>query len=65
MYKGFTAKYNCDTLVYYERFNDINDAISREKQLKAGNRNRKINLIQKMNPEWKDLSEDFEYDFDF
>lgn len=40
-YKGFTAKYNCDKPVYYEEFNDINQAIDREKQLKAGNRKRK------------------------
>ena len=55
-YKGFTEKYNCDKLVYFEEFNDINLAISREKQLKSGNRQRKIDLIETENPEWNDLS---------
>ena len=44
-YKGFTSRYNCDKLVYFEEFNDINQAITREKQLKAGNRRRKEQLI--------------------
>ena len=44
-FKGFTHKYNCDKLVYFEEFEDINEAILREKQLKAGNRIRKENLI--------------------
>ena len=44
-FKGFTTKYNCDKLVYFEEFNDINQAISREKQVKAGNRKRKEDLI--------------------
>ena len=39
-YKGFTSKYNCDKLVYFEEFENINQAIAREKQLKAGNRKR-------------------------
>lgn len=56
-FKGFTAKYNCDKLVYFEEFTDINQAISREKQLKAGNRKRKEDLINKDNPEWNDLSD--------
>jgi len=55
--KGFTAKYNCDKLVYFEVFNDINKAIEREKQLKAGNRNKKEILINCQNPEWLDLAE--------
>jgi len=53
--EGFTKKYNVNKLVYYEIFNDINFAIDREKQLKAGSRKRKINLIKKFNDEWKDL----------
>ena len=53
--EGFTKKYNVNKLVYYEVFDDINNAISREKQLKAGSRKRKINLINKFNNEWKDL----------
>lgn len=54
-YFGFTNKYNLDKLVYYELFDDIINAIIREKQLKAGSRQKKIDLINKMNPEWKDL----------
>lgn len=55
--KGFTSKYNLDKLAYYEVFEDIENAIFREKQLKAGNRENKIKLIEKLNPYWKDLSE--------
>ncbi|SFW65204.1 putative endonuclease [Sinomicrobium oceani] len=61
-YKGFTAKYNCDKLVYFEEFSDINEAIAREKQIKKGNRKRKEILIQKTNTEWKDLSEGWIFD---
>tara|TARA_R110002073_G_scaffold17446_3_gene65643 strand:- start:4452 stop:4751 length:300 start_codon:yes stop_codon:yes gene_type:complete len=57
LFKGFTSKYNCDKLVYFEDFNDINLAIAREKQLKSGNRKRKENLINKNNSEWNDLSD--------
>jgi len=56
-YKGFTSKYNCDKLVYFEEFTSIDQAISREKQLKSGNRKRKEELINSINPEWDDLSE--------
>ena len=52
---GFTKKYNIKNLVYYEIFNDIQEAIVREKQLKAGNRNKKIGLINSMNSNWDDL----------
>ena len=52
---GFSNKYNLFKLVYYEMVEDINSAISREKQLKAGPRRRKIDLINGMNPDWKDL----------
>ncbi|MCB9989437.1 MAG: GIY-YIG nuclease family protein [Rhodospirillales bacterium] len=52
---GFTAKYNCNKLVYYELFNDMEHAISREKQIKSGSRKKKIELIEKLNPEWRDL----------
>ncbi len=62
-YKGFTYKYNCDKLVYYEDFNNISLAIEREKQLKAGNRNRKEFLINQENPEWLDLSDDWVFAF--
>ncbi|RSK41492.1 GIY-YIG nuclease family protein [Mangrovimonas spongiae] len=57
-------KYNCDKLVYYEEFSDINQAIAREKQLKAGNRNRKEELIKSENPEWNDLSDGWLFYFD-
>lgn len=53
--KGFTHKYNVDKLVYFESFDDPMAAISREKQLKAGSRKKKIELIEKDNPEYKDL----------
>ena len=62
-YKGFTEKYNCDKLVYFEVFSDINEAISREKQLKKGNRKRKNELVNSMNSLWKDLSEGWIFNF--
>ena len=52
---SFTKKYNIKKLVYYEIFSDIQEAIIREKQLKAGNRNKKIALINSMNGNWNDL----------
>ena len=58
-YKGFTAKYNCDKLVFFEEFSDIGQAIKFEKKLKAGNRANKEKLIKNLNPEWKDLSENW------
>ena len=63
-YKGFTQKYNCDILVYFEEFEDINQAISREKQLKSGNRKRKEELINLENPNWNDLSDGWLFYFD-
>ena len=53
--KSFTTRYNADKLVYYEICEDINAAIAREKQIKAGSRKRKVELIEKLNPEWKEL----------
>ncbi|HVA96443.1 MAG TPA: GIY-YIG nuclease family protein [Candidatus Acidoferrales bacterium] len=55
--KGFTQKYNIDKLVYYEQFESINQAITREKQLKGGSRKQKTDLIEIVNPEWDDLYE--------
>ena len=55
-FKGFTAKYECNKLVYYEEYQWIQDAIAREKQLKAGSRQKKIDLIISRNPAWNDLS---------
>lgn len=53
--KGFTEKYNIHLLVYFETFNDINEAILREKRIKTWKRNWKLALIEKKNPEWEDL----------
>jgi putative endonuclease len=53
--EGFTKKYNVDKLIYYEVFDNPAEAIKREKQLKAGSRKKKVELINKLNPEWKDL----------
>jgi len=58
--EGFTSKYNVNKLVYFEECNDINAAISREKQIKGGSRQDKINLINSSNPDWKDLSGDWD-----
>ncbi|MDD5726319.1 MAG: GIY-YIG nuclease family protein [Patescibacteria group bacterium] len=57
---SFTAKYNANLLVYYETTSDVCSAISREKQIKAGSRAKKIDLINQMNPEWKDLSKEWD-----
>ena len=59
IYKGFSAKYNCDKLVYYEAFQWIQDAIAREKQLKAGSRQNKLDLIIADNSSWNDLSDEW------
>lgn len=55
--EGFTHKYALHDLLYYEIFNNINDAIEREKQLKHWNREWKLKLIKEFNPEFKDLYE--------
>ena len=52
---GFTTRYRCHKLVYYEQAETMEAAITREKQLKAGSRQKKINLIETMNSEWLDL----------
>ncbi len=52
---SFSARYNLNKLVYFEEYNSIITARAREKQLKAGNRARKIKLIESMNLEWRDL----------
>jgi putative endonuclease len=52
---GFTKKYNIVKLVYYEVFDDIENAILREKQIKAGSRQKKVQLINSTNKEWRDL----------
>ena len=53
--EGFTKKYSVDKLGYYEIYDNIENAIIREKQIKAGSRKNKIKLIESINPEWKDL----------
>ncbi|MGB8981125.1 MAG: GIY-YIG nuclease family protein [Anaerolineales bacterium] len=55
---AFTKKYNLHKLVYYEVGDNIYSAIAKEKQIKGGSRKKKIQLINSMNPEWKDLYEE-------
>ncbi len=55
---GFTKKYDVTNLVWYEVTGDMYSAIARERQIKAGSRKKKLDLIQKMNPYWKDLYEE-------
>ncbi len=59
IHKGFTAKFNCNKLVYFEEYQWIDDAIAREKQLKGGSRQKKIDLILSTNSSWNDLSVDW------
>lgn len=54
--EGFSKRYNLSKLVYYEVFEDVNDAIEREKQIKAGSRRKKVNLITSVNPDWNDVT---------
>jgi len=55
-YRDFTSKYKIHRLVYFEEFADIRQAIAREKEIKGWLRNRKIQLIETLNPGWKELS---------
>lgn len=57
--EGFTSRYNVTKLVYFEETSDINSAIAREKQMKGWLRAKKNNLIEGINPDWKDLSGDW------
>lgn len=57
----FTSKYNIEKLVYFDMTNDVDTAITREKQIKAGSRQKKIDLIVSINPEWKDLYQEYFY----
>jgi putative endonuclease len=59
-FKGFSNKYQCHRLVYYERYDYIQAAIGREKQLKGFTRKKKVTLIESLNPRWQDLSESWE-----
>jgi len=56
--QGFTSKYTCKILVYYEVQENMMNAITREKQIKSGSRKKKLSLIASMNPGWKDLYEE-------
>jgi putative endonuclease len=53
--EGFTKRYNVTKLVYYEAYADVKSAIAREKQIKGGSRQKKLNLINRMNSQWRDL----------
>jgi predicted GIY-YIG superfamily endonuclease len=55
---GFTSRYACTLLVWYEHYDRMEDAIAREKQIKAGSRKRKLELIETINPQWRDLYEE-------
>ena len=57
--KGFTQKYRCNKLAYYEEGSDVYEAISREKQIKRWRRSKKEFLIRTINPQWRDLSDMF------
>ena len=57
VHPGFSARYNCNRLVWFQRFTDVSEAIHREKELKGWRRDKKVSLIQAANPTWEDLSE--------
>jgi putative endonuclease len=57
--KGFAAKYHCEKLIYFEEFGNVEQAIAREKQLKKYRRSWKEDLINEMNPDWTDLSQEW------
>ncbi len=59
LFAGFSAQYNTTKLVYFEPFSDVRNAIAREKQLKRWRREKKVFLIERANPAWRDLSADF------
>ncbi len=57
MVEGFTKKYNCTKLVWFEECREVRDAIENEKRIKGWRREKKVKLIEELNPQWKDLSE--------
>ena len=63
LYEGFAKKWGCTRLLYYEQYEDIRTAISRETQLKGWRREKKLNLIRKANPTFKDLAEQWGWKF--
>jgi putative endonuclease len=58
-HEGFSATYNCNRLVWFEQYSNVSTAIAREKELKGWLRVRKVELIEKENPSWSDLSENW------
>jgi putative endonuclease len=58
--EGFTKTYNVDKLVYFEETNDVNSALAREKEIKKWHREKKNNLVLRMNPKWNDLSKEWD-----
>ena len=63
--EGFTQKYQCHRLVYYESYQDVQVAIAREEQMKRWRREKKIALIEKLNPRWQDLAENWGREMQF
>ncbi len=61
--KSFTSRYNCDKLIYFEEFENGNEAMIREKQFKKWKREWKVKLIEEMNPAWADLSLNWNLNF--
>ena len=57
LHEGFTKKYRVTNLVYFEQTSDVNAAIAREKQIKGWRREKKVAIVEQVNPEWNDLSE--------
>ena len=62
-FEGFTKKYQCHRLIYFERYDSVHSAIGREKQIKGWARAKKIALIESANPRWRDLSEHWGWQF--
>jgi len=60
--EGFTKRYKATRLVYYEETPEVNEAITREKEIKTWRRSKKLDLIKSLNPEWKDLSDGWFYE---
>ena len=58
--EGFTSKYHITCLVYFEETSDVNAALTREKQIKGWLRSKKVDLIESINPDWRDLSEEWQ-----
>ena len=61
--ESFSARYNCDKLVYFQNFDSIMEAIEFEKKLKAGNRAKKVQFVESSNPDWNDLAESWLFQF--